>query len=229
MNPLADDYYGRPECSNSDLSTINKQRQTFQIIYDQKTVQNFGTLLDCMITDPRHVDYFKLTCAGVQHTRDEFALAEKMKKVFFADPFCAHLHKHSEMQRVTIREKFKIVWRGFTFWLPFRMKADFNAAKVLKMIADLKTTNAKTLKEFMQQIKAFGYHRQGAVYLDMEGLDKFLLIGISKHPPHPIFKVAIERGDELYMAGREAYEELAFRYFTLFDGLVLDMTTTLAA
>lgn len=221
MTPDQDSYYGRPECSNSDLSMLNKYWQSFQISYDIDRVQNFGTLLDCMITEPGRVDYFRLTCAGIQHTQEEFMLAEAMKKSFFGDEFCRLLHANSDLQRITVSDHFEIEYMGFKFWLPFRMKADFNAVRLLKMIADLKTTAATSLKAFRKMVREFQYHRQAAVYMDLEGVDKFLLIGVSKIAPYSIFQVAIERGDELYTEGKELYSELAFKYHNLFHDLTL--------
>jgi len=133
MTPDQDPYYGRPECSNSDLSSLNKYWQIFQITYDIEKAQNFGTLLDCMITEPARVDYFKFTCAGIQFGRADFELAEEMKKAFFRDEFCRVLYNNSDMQVVTVRERFKITYLGYTFYLPFRMKADFNAKRLISI------------------------------------------------------------------------------------------------
>ena len=215
MNALQDPYYGRPECSNSDLSILNKYWQPFQIIYDIEAVQNFGTLSDCMITDVQRLDFFKYTCAGVQHSKAEFIQAEEIKKTFFRDEFCRLLHSNSDLQRMEVNEAFPITYAGFTFYLPMRMKADFDAKDKLGIIADLKTTAAETQKEFQKQVREFEYHRQAAVYMDLRNVDRFVIIGISKKN-FRLFKVTIERGDEMYTAGRERYEELAFRYFTLF-------------
>lgn len=222
MNPEQDPYYGRPECSNSDLSFLNKYWQSFQISYDVEKVQNFGTLLDCMITEPGRVNYFRLTCAGVQYTQAEFDLAEAMKRSFQADELCRILQQQSDLQKITVDDGFEIEYLGFRFRMPFRMKADFNAKRILRMIADLKSTAATSLKAFVEAIRAFQYHRQGALYMDMEGVDKFMLIGVGKTAPHPIFKVAMERGDALYCEGKALYEELAFRHFNLFHDLRIE-------
>lgn len=221
MKAEQDPYYGRPECSNSDLSFLNKYWQPFQISYDIEKAQNFGTLLDCMITEPARVNYFKFTCAGVQYTREDFDKAERMKAVFFNDEYCRLLHANSDMQAVVVNPTFEINFEGYRFTLPFRMKADFDAVRVLDQIADLKTTNAKTEKEFMAQARAFEYNRQGAVYLDMKKTRRFMLIGISKHAPHPIWKIPILRGDDLYREGRASYEALAFQHHTYFQHLNL--------
>jgi len=219
MTPEQDAYYGRPECSNSDLSFLNKYWESFQINYDIEQVQNFGTLLDCMITEPARVNYFKLTCAGIQHTAEEFAQAEAMKRSFFQDEFCRMIAEKSDMQKVTVNHAFRINHLGFDFTLPFRMKADFNAKRLLKMIADLKSTNAATEKAFRASVRDFQYHRQAAVYMDMEEVDRFMILGVGKKAPYPIFKVPIVRGDELYTEGKELYQELGFKHFYLFESL----------
>lgn len=221
MTPEQDQYYGRPECSNSDLSLLNKYWQPFQISYDVQQVQNFGTLLDCMITEPFRVDYFNYTCAGQQHTAQEFLQAEAMRRSFFGHQFCKLLVEQSDLQKVTVVQFFVIEWLGFRFTIAVRMKADFNAMRLLGIIADLKSTNETTLAGFMRQIIAFEYHRQAAFYMDLEGCDKFVLIGVSKKAPHHIFMVTITRGDELYKAGKALYQELAFKHFYLFEGLQL--------
>ena len=216
MTEDQDEYYGRPEASNSDLSMLAKYWQPFQISYDIEKAYRFGTLVDCMLTEPHRVDYYRFTCCDWQYTAEEFAQAEEMKKSFLRDELCRILVQQSDLQKVTVRPKFRIVYAGLIFYLPMRMKADFNAKRILKMLADLKTTTAKTTKEFIAMIKAFSYDRQAAVYMDMEDCDQFMLIGISKSPPYQVFKVAIRRGDDLYLSGKAKYEELGFLYYTLF-------------
>ena len=219
MNEDQDPYYGRPECSNSDLSILAKYWQSFQISYDIEKAYRFGTLVDCMLTEPNKVNYFQFTCAGWQYTREDFQLAETMKKVFCRDEYCQLLLKHSDTQKVTVNPKFAISHLGMDFTIPFRMKADFDALRVLKLIADFKTTNAETQKEFEKMVQVFHYDRQGAVYLDLAGGDQFLLVAVSKKPPHRLFKVPIRRGDPLYQSGLAKYQELAFRWYNLFGNL----------
>lgn len=219
MNEDQDAYYGMAETSNSDFSMLAKYWQSFQLSYDIEAAFRFGTLLDCMLTEPFRVDYFRYTCAGVQYTPEEFALAEKMMQSFLRDQFCKLIMENSEPQKVTVNPHFPITYLGFTFHLPMRMKADFNARAKLGIIADLKTTKAKTEKEFRAMIEAFSYDRQAAVYMDLEGVDRFVIIGVSKIPPYPVFKVAILRGEELYNSGRAKYEELAYLHHNLFSFL----------
>lgn len=221
MDATQDIYYGRPELSNSDLSMLNKYWQTFQISYDIDAAYRFGSLLDAMITEPWRVDYYLFTCAGMQYTPEEFALAEAMKQSFMRDEFCRMFMGNSEFQTVLINPNFWIEYLGFRFRVPMRGKPDFDARKKMKMFGDLKSTKAKTQKEFEKMVAAFHYDRQAAVYMDLpdEPVDMFMLLAVSKWPPHPVFKVAIKRGEALYLSGRQKYEELGFKSFVLFDNL----------
>ena len=80
MCEVKDPYYSRPEISNSDLSWLKKYWMPQEEIIDVEKAYRFGTLIDCMITEPHKINYFQLTCAGVKYTADEFALAEENKK-----------------------------------------------------------------------------------------------------------------------------------------------------
>lgn len=219
MNAEQDAYYGMDETSNSDFSTLAKYWQSFQLSYDIDAAFRFGTLLDCMLTEPQRIDYFQFTCAGLQYTREEFDLAERMRRSFMADEFCRMIMEQSVPQSVVVDPAFPITHLGFTFTLAMRAKLDFDASAKLGIIADLKTTKAKTEKEFRVMIEAFSYDRQAAVYMDLKKTDRFMLIGVSKIEPYRVFKVAIKRGEDLYNSGRAKYEELAYLHHNLFSFL----------
>lgn len=213
-----DPYYFRDEVSNSDLSELAKYWQDQELIYDIEKAYRFGTLLDCMITEPHKVNYFKLTCAGVQYTKEEFALAAEMKKSFWADEFCAMIAKYSQMQKISIRKDFMITYEGFRFCLDVRCKWDLYSLERLNMTGDIKSTTAITQKQFVDACHHFGYFRQRALYMDIGNSNNDMLIGISK-VNKKVFKVPIKRGGELYKIGKAQYEELAFKYFYLFGDL----------
>ena len=219
MTPEQDPYYGRPEISNSDLGILAKYWQALQISYDIDAALRFGTLFDCMLTEKQRVDYYKFTCCGWTYTRGEFAVAEAMVHSFMRDAYCAHLLRYAVTQTVLIDKSFLFEYLGFKFRLPFRGKVDFDARKILRLIADLKSTTATTEKEFRKMIEAFSYDRQAAAYMDLGNTDQFMLIGVSKLAPYTVFKVPIIRGDKIYLAGRAKLDELGFRHFTLFSHL----------
>ena len=84
-----------------------------------------------------------------------------------------------------------------------KLKADLVVGAT---ICDLKTTAAKTREEFNKCAIEYGYHRQGAFYLDGTGKEKFIIFAISKSWPHPTFTFVLTK-DEV-AAGRAEYERL---------------------
>lgn len=212
---VKDPYYFRKEVSNSDLSWLKKYWEPAQYVIDLEKAFAFGTLIDCMITEPFRVDYFKLTCAGVQYTREEFDKAMEMKRAFFADPLCSSLTKQCEFQKTTIRPDFRITLEsGFSFSMPARCKWDLFAPKI-DLGGDIKSTACTTQKQFEEAVRHLDYDRSRSWYMDLAGRNNDIIIGISK-VNYKIFKVPIKRGDAIYKAGLDKYRELAFRYWYLF-------------
>lgn len=214
-----DPYYARPEVSNSDLSWLKKYWEPQQYVIDLEKAFRFGTLIDCMITEPHKVNYFKLTCAGDAYTEEDFAQASEMKKAFYRDPFCAQFVKQCVFQKNTIVPKFDIsLSSGFTFSLPARCRWDLYGERI-DMGGDIKSTAATTQKQFEEAVYHFDYDRSRAWYMDLAGRNNDILIGISK-VNFKIFKVPIKRGDRLFTSGYEKYRELAFRYWYLFGEIL---------
>lgn len=209
-----DPYYNRDEVSNSDLGTLKKYWQPDQVIYDIEKAYRFGTLIDCMITEPFKINYFKFTCAGYQYSKEEFELAEQMKKAFYRDELCAILANSSDFQKVSIRNGFPIEYDGVKVFLNVRCKWDLFAMPKLKISGDIKSTTAETQKQFEEACHYFDYFRQRAWYMDIENVDNDMLIGISKKNCK-VFKVAIRRGDNNYKEGKAHYQDLAFRWWSL--------------
>jgi hypothetical protein len=214
---MKDPYYGRPEVSNSDLSALKKYWQPEHVVYDIEQAYRFGTLIDCMITEPHKLDFFRFTCAGEQYRREDFERAEEMKKAFYRDPLCAKLGKTSSFQKVSIRHGFPIQHGSFTFNLDVRCKWDL-FIDAYDMSGDIKSTVSTTQKQFEEAVRHFDYDRQRAWYMDIEGRSNDILIGISK-VNFKVFKVPIKRGGELYNSGRAKYEDLAFKYWYLFGDI----------
>jgi hypothetical protein len=56
--------------------------------------------------------------------------------------------------------------------------------------------------------------------MDIIGSEQDMLIGISK-VNKKIFKVPIKCGDEMFNEGKAQYQELAFKWWSLFDNIKL--------
>lgn len=214
-----DPYYFRPEVSNSDLSEIEKYWQPQELIYDLEAAYRFGSLIDAMITETHKVNFFKRSHAGYTFSTEEFKTAEEMKRSFFRDPLCLLLATHAEMQKVSVKEKFLIDYEGLLFFLRVRCKWDLFALPKLRMTGDIKSTTATTQKQFEEAVRYFNYDRQRAWYMDIEGSDNDLLIGISKVYPYRVFKVPVKRGGDLYLSGKQKYQDAAFKWWYLFENV----------
>lgn len=220
---MMDEYYSRPEVSNSDLSALQEMIHPKPQFGNKEYAYAFGTLLDFMITEPHKVDVFKLKVEGqyadFRFTSDDFELAKAMKRSYYKDPFCKMISDAADFQSISLRYNWVMSYNGFDFSISsgFRAKWDL-LVKAWKMGGDIKSTACSTQKEFEAACEHFGYYRSRSLYMDIEGTNKDMLIGISK-VNQQIFKIPINRGDKLYNHGKAQYEELAWKYWLLFDGL----------
>lgn len=216
------DYYSRPEVSNSDLSRLKDLLYPRPDFGNKEKAYAFGTLLDFMITEPHKVDFYNLSVEGqysnYPFTQEDFDLAKEMKRSFFKDEFCKILAENADFQSVSISHDFPIIHDEFEFQLSPGVRCKWDLlVKSWKLGGDIKSTTAKSQKEFEEACDYFDYFRSRAWYMDITGTDKDMLIGISKVNQN-VFKIPINRGDKLYNYGKAQYQELAFKYWLYVDG-----------
>lgn len=97
-----------------------------------------------------------------------------------------------------IQKEHNKVWNG----LNWKCKTD---AELSNEVFDLKTTSAKTEKEFLQACEKFGYFGQGYVYLELTGAKAYTLFGVSKKV-NEVFTIQLSK--EQIEAGKEEVERL---------------------
>lgn len=214
-----DPYFNLPHCSNSDLSALKKYFMDQDQIRETYDAYRFGTLLDAVITEPHKVDHFKLTISGhdYSYTQDEFDTAKAMLKAVRENTLAQSIIGQSTMQKVVVKKDFEIEHEGISFSLDVRAKWDLFIDS-FGWGGDIKSTTATTQKQFIEACYYFDYHRQRAFYMDMVGSTQDLLIGISKKN-FKVFILPIKKGDDFYNAGKAQYQELAFKYWSLFAGV----------
>jgi hypothetical protein len=216
-----DPYFGRPEVSNSDLSALQEMLNPKPQFGDKEYAYAFGTLLDNLITEPNKVDLFNLTVQyqTYRYSAQDFELALAMKKAYLKDPFCKIINDAADFQAISTRYNWMMNYNGFDFSLSAGTRCKWDLlVKAWNMGGDIKSTASETQSQFEAACEHFGYFRSRAFYMDIEGTNKDMLIGISKKN-QKIFKIAINRGDKLYEHGKAQYEALAWQYWLLFDGL----------
>lgn len=199
-------YFDLPSVSNSDLTKL-KNELSGQDNFDPTRAFALGSLLDAMITEPHRVCYISKKLDGV--AQEDFDLSRKMAKAFNENSYARMLISGAEFQKISVKDRI-LTYNDFEFSLSCRCKWDFFGA----VSGDIKTTTAKTQKEFEAACNHFDYFRSRAWYMDIEGRDRDVIIGISK-VNFKVFFVKIERGDANYIKGLEDYLELAFKYWVL--------------
>ena len=85
------------------------------------------------------------------------------------------------------------------------------AGRQLTLI-DFKTTSSPDLAHFLTTIEKYDYDRQAALYLDVLGATRFLIIGVQKKAPHEVWRVELTATPGLIEQGRKKYNTL-LRHF----------------
>jgi hypothetical protein len=81
-------------------------------------------------------------------------------------------------------------------------------------LIDFKTTSSPDLTHFLTTIEKYDYDRQAALYLDMLGATRFLIIGVQKKAPHEVWRVELTAMPGLLEQGRKKYTMLLRHYAT---------------
>jgi hypothetical protein len=81
------------------------------------------------------------------------------------------------------------------------------AGRQLTLI-DFKTTSAPDLTHFLATIEKYDYDRQAALYLDVLGATRFLIIGVQKKAPYQVWRVELTAMPGLIEQGRKKYAAL---------------------
>ncbi|GAA4024876.1 hypothetical protein GCM10022409_06080 [Hymenobacter glaciei] len=75
-------------------------------------------------------------------------------------------------------------------------------------LIDFKTTSSPDLGHFLTTIEKYDYDRQAALYLDVLGATRFLIIGVQKKAPHNVWRVELTGTPGLIEQGRKKYARL---------------------
>jgi hypothetical protein len=95
--------------------------------------------------------------------------------------------------------------------LECKLRADI-LNKARRTVLDLKSTSETTREGFEAAIRKYGYHRQGAFYLDALECDIFIIVAVSKIQPYRTFTYCMNWNDEIIQDGHNEYEDLIDYY-----------------
>lgn len=130
-----------------------------------------------------------------------FGKIDTQKAVNMTENFRAHPVVRSLMEKAIVEKKRYAVINGVMISLILDIEQPH-----VRRASDLKTTTAKSLREFIEKAIELDYFRQGETYIIARKLDDFFFIGLGKNPPHSIFIFSVNE----YPEEREyAREELA--------------------
>ena len=157
-NHNPDEYYNRPEVSNSDLTELKQLLHPRMQFGDKEAAFRFGSLVDAIITEPSRVNYYQLTVDDVQYTEDEFYHAKQMHQALLTeakhDPFLAKVLELSDTQRFMVNKQQRFEYGSFPFCLDTRCKWDW-WLQMAGFGGDLKTTFASSQKQFEEAVDFF--------------------------------------------------------------------------
>ncbi len=209
----ATDYRAHPYVSNSALTMLRRETLPVEQCNDLTQAFRMGNLVDAMITRHLSCDFVRKHVDGMTFTDEEWNIGLQSKRAFMADPFCELLHKSSIGQR----DFYRIMLGGYRTPIPYEQgrKCLYDLWNpITGWGVDIKTTTAKTLTGFYEQIDYLDYDRARYWYMDVSGARRDMIIGISK-VNFKVFKIFIEHGDDMWQRGRDKAEELAFKHYMI--------------
>lgn len=216
---MQDTYYSRSEVSNSDLTELKNLLYPRTQYGDKEKAFKFGTLVDARLTELEKVRFDKRMVDDVVYSREDWELADAMIKSLRMearrDPLIKFALERSDKQKFMVNKGQLFQYGNFEYALDTRCKWDF-WFPTMGFGGDLKTTFASSQKQFNEALDFFDWDRSRAWYMDICGSQQDFIIAISKKNQQ-IFKVTIKRGDPLYKRGKEKYDELAFKWWSLIE------------
>ena len=80
------------------------------------------------------------------------------------------------------------------------------------VLVDFKTTSAQDYAHFCGTIEQYDYDRQAALYSDLLGAARFVIIGVQKKSPFEVWQFEVMPAPGLIEQGRKKYERLLRAY-----------------
>lgn len=217
-------YFNLNAVSNSNLKELEKM---FYVKPDNREglqeIFNFGSLVDALLTEAWRVNWSTRelhleTGELVFFDVEAFELAKKLVALMKADRVISRLLDCMISQYVFMRT-LTFEYEGTEHQIKARCKFD-GFSKLFKIGVDYKGLSVTSEAQFLTAVDFFDYDQQAAWYMDLAGIDSHWIIAISKKNGK-IFKLAIKRGDEIYLRGRAKYSKWAYRWIMLIENFIV--------
>ena len=185
-----------PHVSNTDLSNLKNELLglTRQL---NPVALAYGSHFHTAVLEPRH--YARTAERGIKWP-DLETLARQVRRqrycrdlLYRGQPEQSHTATHAATG------------------VPVKIRPDLlirsRAGRQLTLL-DFKTTSAPDLPHFLATLEKYDYDRQAALYLDVLGATRFLIIGVQKKAPHDVWRVELTALPGLIAQGRKKYTTL---------------------
>lgn len=233
-------HYDYSRISNSMLSVLKTSPQEFDQRFISRTLEapaatpamRIGTLIHCLALEPEHFyDRYTIKPSGMDRRTKEgkeaySELVASGKEIIEPDEYklafdCVHaLKEHdqiSELLRVSIGNRAALIEERVDFefnGVPMRSKQDM-IIPYMKVIIDVKTTQAANPIDFAKSVANYGYARQAALYQHAAeqrfgSKFRFLFAVVSKQAPHEV--ACYELDDDAQQQGLEEATQLTNEY-----------------
>lgn len=191
-------YWKIDAVSNSALSSLKHELMgTPKRLLGRNGV--FGSAFHEKILEPHLYDFEKYNL----RPSEKFAIGE-MTKSLEKDMLFNKLFSLSEKEVTAI-------WTDEKTGLKCKGKIDMNLP-ARKEIIDLKTTAARSQKEFEEAMNSYDYDRQGFHYMDGASAERCRFIGVQKIAPFNVYHFAFKRDSDFVKRGKKKRDFLLRKY-----------------
>ncbi|GAB2851969.1 PD-(D/E)XK nuclease family protein [Hymenobacter ruber] len=196
-----------PQVSNTDLSNL-KQELLGQFRQPNPVALAYGSHFHTAVLEP--ATYTRTEEHGIKWADLEM-LARQVRR----QRYCRDLlyRGQAEQSYTTIHTA-----TGVGVKLRPDLLVRSPAGRQLTLI-DFKTTSSPDLPHFLTTIEKYDYDRQAALYLDVLGATRFLIIGVQKKDPREVWRVELTATPDLIEQGRKKYAVLLRHHARKVGGL----------
>ena len=185
-----------PHVSNTDLSDL-KASILGQLRRPNPVALAFGSHFHIAVLEPQH--YQRTDERGIKWP-DLETLARQLRR----QRYCRDL-----LYRGQAEQSYTATHTATGVGVKLRpdLLVRSRAGRQLTLI-DFKTSSAPDLAHFLATIEKYDYDRQAALYLDVLGATRFLIIGVQKKAPYQVWRVELTAMPGLIEQGRKKYAAL---------------------
>ena len=185
-----------PYVSNTDLSTL-KNHLLGLTRQPNPVALAYGTHFHTAVLEPPH--YARTDERGIK-----WADLEQLARQVRRQRYCRDLLYRGQAEQTYTATH---TATGVGVKLRPDLLVRSRAGRQLTLI-DFKTTSSPDRAHFLTTIEKYDYDRQAALYLDVLGATRFLIIGVQKKAPHDVWRVELTAMPGLIEQGRKKYARL---------------------